>query len=265
MEELDSVVASRLLEHVQAIPSLKPYEEEVKKKQEERKRQIQSLTESIAQIPIQQQNLAKQLSKTSNEQVQTILLGQIEELEQERQKLLTLKTERETEQSVSLQSLELELQELEQGWSQYPHPKRQDLLNFLVEKVVITFCPSPWLKLEVHWLHEEWGIEQCYYRRASSSTIKWLSEEDKLIRELYPCEPREKLLQSFPTRTWYAIRHRAVTLHCVREIQEQHSQDWDLCNNVSLGERQFRERMEIQPCQPYQRQLPKWERLCLPK
>lgn len=216
--KLDSLVTARLFEHIRDIPSLTTYDEELARKRAEKERQLQSVIDSIAQIPIQQANIAEQIGKTSNENVRNILLTQIETLEGEHRKLLAIKAEMEAENAMSLRTLDEELKDLELYWDEYPMQKRVALINFLVQKVVVDMMSMHWLRVQIHWLHEEWGVEQLFYCRESYGTRRWKPEEDEIIGEHFPTLPRMDMLQLLPERSWEAIRHRAVELGVVRPL-----------------------------------------------
>jgi hypothetical protein len=170
------LVTARLFERIRDIPSLTTYDEELARKRAEKERQLQSVIDSIAQIPIQQANIAEQIGKTSNENVRNILLTQIETLEGEHRKLLAIKAEMEAENAMSLRTLDEELKDLELYWDEYPMQKRVALINFLVQKVVVDMMSRHWLRVQIHWLHEEWGVEQLFYCRESYGTRRWKAQ-----------------------------------------------------------------------------------------
>jgi hypothetical protein len=70
--------------------------------------------------------------------------------------------------------------------------------------------------VQIHRLHEEWGVEQLFYCRDTSGTRLWKPEEDEIIRAHYPTLGRLELLKLLPERSWEAIRHRGSVLHIVR-------------------------------------------------
>lgn len=213
----DSLVVARLFEHIRDIPTLTNYDGELAQKREEKRRQLQSVIESIEQIPIQQANVAEQIGRTSNENVRNVLLDQIEILDAERKKLLAIKAGMEAENALSLRNLDEELKDLEQYWDdEYPMQKRVALINFLVQKVVVDIMSMHWLRVQIHWLHEEWGVEQLFFCRDTSGTRIWKPEEDGIIRANYSMLARLELLKLLPERSWEAIRHRASQLHIVR-------------------------------------------------
>src|SRR2546421_6085236 len=75
-----------------------------------------------------------------------------------------------------------------------------------------------WLRIQIHWLHEDWGVEQLYYCRDTYGTRKWTSQEDELIHAHYPTLPRLELLELLRERSWEAIRHRGLQLHVTRPL-----------------------------------------------
>ncbi len=215
---LDGIVVARMFEHITQIHNLKSYDEGVAKKQEERQSRLQSVISSLAQIPMQQQNIATQIGKTDNPNVRDILLKSIEDLDREKKKLLQAKAELETENAMTLRNLQEELSDLQEYWDDYPVSKRIALINFLVQKVVLDIESSHWLRVEVHWLHEEWGIEQMYYSRIKGVFPNWNEKEEALLREYYPEHLRMEVMKQLPNRSWEAIRTRAFTLKIERLI-----------------------------------------------
>lgn len=201
------------------MPNLTTYDEELAKKRQDKERQLQSVVDSIAQIPLQQANIAEEIGKTANANVRDILRTRIEALDAEHKKLLVVKAEMEAENALSLRSLDEELQDLEEYWDEYPIQKRIALLNFLVQKVVIDIMSMHWLRIQIHWLHEEWGVEQLYFCRYSYGTRKWTPKDDEILRAHYPESPRLEVLKQLPERSWEAIRHRGYQLKIVRQIE----------------------------------------------
>jgi hypothetical protein len=96
--------------------------------------------ESIARIPAEQANIAEQIGKTSNEEVRNVLREQIEILIEEKKKLLAAKEQLEKESGATLQSLDVELRDLEANWPDHSVERRIALINFLVREVIIYFA-----------------------------------------------------------------------------------------------------------------------------
>lgn len=167
---------------------------------------------------MQQQNIAAQIGKTDNPNVHDVLLKSIEDLDREKKKLLQAKTELETENAMTLRNLQEELSDLQEYWDDYPVSKRIALINFLVQKVMLDIESSHWLRVEVHWLHEEWGIEQMYYSRIKGVFPNWNEKEEALLREYYPEHLRMEVMKQLSNRSWEAIRTRAFTLKIERLI-----------------------------------------------
>jgi Resolvase, N terminal domain len=215
---LDGIVVSRLFEHIREIHTLKNYDEEIEKKRKEREKRLQSVINSLEQIPVQQKNIAEQIGKTNSASVRDILLASIENLDNERKKLLQAKAELEQENANTLRNLEEELQDLEQYWEKYPVSKRIALINFLIQKVVLDIESSHWLRVEVHWLHEEWGVEQMYYSRVKGVYPNWNEKEEAILREYFPEHPRSEVMKQLPNRSWESIRARAFKLNIERLV-----------------------------------------------
>ncbi len=129
VERIDKLVVDRLFEHVLTIGNLKHYEEALARKRAEKHSQLQSVKESIARIPAEQANIAEQIGKTSNEEVRNVLREQIEILIEEKKKLLAAKEQLEKESGATLQSLDVELRDLEANWPDHSVERRIALIN----------------------------------------------------------------------------------------------------------------------------------------
>lgn len=139
---------------------------------------VPSVINSLEQIPVQQKNIAEQIGKTSSASVRDILLASIENLDNERKKLLQAKAELEQENANTLRNLEEELQDLEQYWEKYPVSKRIALINFLIQN----------------------------------------EKEEAILREYFPEQPRLEVMRQLPNRSWESIRARAFKLNIERLV-----------------------------------------------
>lgn len=221
VEGVDKLVVDRLFEHVRTIGNLKQYEEELARKRAEKQSQLQSVEESIARIPVEQANIAEQIGKTSNEEVRNVLREQIELLVEEKKKLLAAKERLEKESGATLQSLDVELRDLEANWPDHSIERRIALINFLVREVIIDIMSPHWIRLQVFWLHEQWGREEMYFCRGKGANNYWSDEDKAILREHYPISPRDIILQLLPTRGWKSIRAEASILGIKRNVYNE--------------------------------------------
>jgi hypothetical protein len=220
VETLDAVVVERLFFHIKKITNLPEYNEALEAKRVEKERAIEQVKVSLASIPVEQERLIAQLSKTESESVQRLLLTEVERLENEKKRLATALPILQKEHDEVLHSLDIELLLLEQNWQDYPIEKRIALLNFLIYAVEVDLVSPRWLRIRVTWLREEWGGEQMYVCRPHIGGRAWTKEEEDIIREHFPTSPREVILDSIPHRTWQTIRRQAYTWGLHREVYE---------------------------------------------
>lgn len=66
-----------------------------------------------------------------------------------------------------------------------------------------------WLRVQVLWLHEEWGREEMFYHRRVGGNKEWRDEEKKIIRDHYLSMPRMELMALLPNKTWDSILQMA--------------------------------------------------------
>src|SRR5258708_29131664 len=149
--------------------------------------------------------LTARLGQTVDERKQELIERQVDLLENERVKLLRAKEPLEEEADGDIGTLEEELIKLKAGWPNYRFKKRRSLINFAIQEVIIDVMSTHWMRVEVLWLHEEWGREEMYYRRDIGGARRWSQEEISIMLEHYVTMPRLQLMELLPDRGWDAI------------------------------------------------------------
>ena len=237
-EELDRFVVERLLQHAHEISQnqedIAEYERQARKKREERQRKLAQIEQSIKDIDKEQGGLTRSLGavemeieeaekaqddvkKALKERRKQLIEGEIETLEIERIKLIKARDELAEESESDLGSLDEEVRKLAMSWHDYSFEKRWSLINFLVREVIIETMSTHWMRVEVAWLHEQWGREEMYYVRGVGYKREWTEEEDAIAREHYATMPRKELMALLPDRGWLAIREHCRLLGLSRE------------------------------------------------
>ena len=171
-------------------------------------RKQEGLTLSLGSVELEIQE-AKQTSDTEKlkllQRRKELINKQIETLETERQALIQAKADLEKEAAKDYSSLDEELEELETLWPEYDFEKRRTLINFAIREVVIDSMSTHWLRIQVLWLHEEWGREEMFYHRRRGKNKEWTDEEKKILAEYYLSLPTVQLMAILPDRTWKSI------------------------------------------------------------
>jgi hypothetical protein len=242
--EIDSLVVHRLMTHVQTISKnqedIQAYEENAEKLRVDRQKKIKQIQTSIQDIHKEQAGLTRSLGKleveiaeleekrepdtqdleklANKKRRKELIEEQIDTLERERRNLIEAKAEIEGEAASDLGSLDDQMRNLETEWKERDFEKRRSLLNFLIREVVIDMVSTHWVRVQVLWLHEEWGREEIYYQREIGCRKDWTEEEEAILRAHYATMHREPLQELLPDRTWESIRYYGgVTLGIVRD------------------------------------------------
>ncbi len=240
--EIDTLVVDRLMTHVQTLSKnqedIQAYEENAERLRLERQRKIKQIQDTIKDIHKEQAGLARSLGKVEVEieeaqekgdletadikqRRKELIEEQIDTLERERRTLIDAKAQLEEEATNDLGSLDDQLRNLETQWQERDFEKRRSLLNFLIKEVVIDMVSTHWVRVQVLWLHEEWGREEIYYHRDIGSRREWTEEEEAILKQHYATMHREPLQELLPDRTWESIRYYAsTTLGIVRDRKD---------------------------------------------
>jgi hypothetical protein len=225
-EEIDTIIVKRLMEHVHDISkkreSVETYQQQVNTIRKKRQSKIKQLEASINDINRKQAGLtlslgnveleieeAKQVSDTEKQERlqhrKELITEQIDILETERRTLIQAKADLEREAANDYGSLDEELEELETLWPEYTFEHRRSLINFIVKEVVIDSMSTHWLRIQVLWLHEEWGREEMFYLRRSGKRKEWTDEETELMRANYASMSYVQLMALLPDKSWKSI------------------------------------------------------------
>jgi Resolvase, N terminal domain/Recombinase len=95
-------------------------------------------------------------------------------------------------------------------WKRYPFEDRQALVALLIRRVYLEPLSHHFMQMTIEWKEFPPDVGIIWRRHADS--LYWDEEEDTILRELYPTEPPESVLQALPHRTWTGIMSRASEL-----------------------------------------------------
>ena len=225
-EEIDTIIVKRLMEHVRDISkkreSIETFQQQVNEIRKQRQSRIKQLEASIHDINRKQAGLtlslasveleieeAKQADDKEKQELlqrrKELITEQIDTLETERQTLIQAMADLKKETENDYGSLDEELEELETLWPEYDFEHRRNLINFIVKEVVIDSMSTHWLRIQVLWLHEEWGREEMFYHRRVGNRKEWTDEEKKILTDHYLSMSRPELMALLPDKTWNSI------------------------------------------------------------
>ncbi len=240
-EELNTIIVKRLMEHIRSISKkqddIVEYEKRAAKQRAERQKKEKQIDASINDINRNQAGLtlslgsveleieeAKQTKDTDKQERlkrrKELITEQIDILETERRKLIQAKADLEKEANKDIGSLDEELEGLEKLWDKYDFERRRTLINFAIREVVIDCMSTHWIRIQILWLHEEWGREQMFYYRRKGKRKDWTNEEKKILSEHYLSMPALQLMALLPDRSWRGIRSLGSQIAETRRIRE---------------------------------------------
>jgi hypothetical protein len=170
------------------------------------------LTRNLGKVEVEIEEAEQENDKTKKEikeRRKKLIEQEIETLEIERKKLIQAKEILEEEAEEEIGTLEEELIKLKRGWSGYSFKRRRSLTNFAIQEVIIDVMSTHWIRIEVLWLHQEWGREEMFYHRQIGMRKDWSDEERAIVKEHYATMPKFQLMALLPNRGWEAICYYA--------------------------------------------------------
>ena len=129
---------------------------------------------------------------------------------------------------------------------------------------MIDVVSTHWVKVQVFWLHEEWGREEMFYYRRRGKNTDWTAEEIALVKAHYATMPRLQLMALLPHRGWQAIRGLGIKLQIprtqIRSTKDEETMKGLLGVLASYSDLEFMQSLRI----PFHAQRTNWERLTSP-
>ena len=130
------------------------------------------------------------------------------------------------------------LENLENEWQKLSPSLRNRLLKLLVDRVEIVHDPHR-IQATIIWkigFKQKIDIERPVGN--SRQDRRWTSEQDGLLRMLWPTSTKEVLLAAFPDRGWRGIQSRAVKLGLKRQVRHYppHWKPWTPEDDAMLAE-----------------------------
>ncbi len=126
---------------------------------------------------------------------------------------------------VDIERVSTFLENLEENWQKCPSRFRNRLLRLLIDKVELHHDQAT-IEATICW---KTGFEQnLRIKRPTAHFTKeshWQTEEDQILRMLWPASSKEAVIAAFPTRSWGSIAERASRLKLKRQWMRSASEN----------------------------------------
>jgi hypothetical protein len=214
---IENAVVKKLFEKLQYV-DLGDLEQKRKTLLQEKAARVKRLERDIETIDEEVSTLTENMGKIKTDAVVLELEGRIA-------RLLERKTEAQAEiekittvySAIAIGTLEEELQDLEQFWDERSFELKKSLLRLLIKEASLDYISPRFFRVTITWAYGDWGIEQAIFDKGTSNK-EWTTEENTLLRELYPDRDQLEIMQSLPTRSWRSILGQAGALGLKREV-----------------------------------------------
>ncbi|MCL0091189.1 DUF4404 family protein [Dehalococcoidia bacterium] len=130
------------------------------------------------------------------------------------------------------------LENLEEEWQKLSSSLRNRLLKLLVDRVEIVHERGH-IEATIIWkIGFKQKIDIDWEAGSSVKERRWTSEQDNLLRTLWPTSTKEVLLAAFPERNWRGIVSRARNLGLMRRVRlyPPHWEPWTPSDDARLAE-----------------------------
>jgi hypothetical protein len=105
-------------------------------------------------------------------------------------------------------------------WEKLPIEQRLRFIGALVRKAALSQVAPAWMKLEIEWKIDGWGIDVAHLWRYANMT-RWTKAEEAVLYEMYPHADAGDILKRLPDRCWSGIKLHAQELKIVRSPERR--------------------------------------------
>jgi len=256
---LDAAFLNKMFEHLEAWKEHNEENAEVdnigqaihqhmqEEKDREQKNPVQIIEEQLEQLVPKIAHYDRLIDKGYNlpeekineyAQKLTGLLKQQKELESVKKSIEKEVTEREESQGLVDEALA--------QWNDYSIEQKRRVIRAVVDSTIISRVTPTWLKVEILWK----GIgtmlpttDTGYFWLPGASNQDWTPEEQAILREMYPNEHADTILERLPLRAWQSIRHQAYMLKIKRNVFKSPSEK--TAYYLSVNDHKFMEQHHI--------------------
>ncbi len=135
------------------------------------------------------------------------------------------------------------LPDLIEQWEFLTFEQRLRFVGALVRQAILSRPAPGWAKMEIEWKRNDWETDIAFIRIDTNGGA-WTQAEEELLGKLYPTATAMEILQTFPTRTWRAIKVKAwrIGVDARRKKGDENKSAgiydfWDTCyNDVVIAE-----------------------------
>jgi hypothetical protein len=263
VELIDKEFCNLLFSQLRATHDFDDYRNHAEQLKKNYQSEQKLLTRQLAQIKKEQGKIVKKVLALTNLKSEAIIESlneQLKELKQREAELEKLMS-RQKEPTVlmpykQLEEFHIELEKIIEVWDRKPFAYKQQFINTLLDKAILTI-PSPhWVRLEIHWTWNMpgWEPKVLYIFRRRGQKATWTEEEKQFLRDNYLNLTRKELLMALPDNSWESINKEALKLGMRRKTRETS----DIPDILSWNDTQFMEQEGID----IKERNTKWESLC---
>ena len=215
-QQLENAVVSRMFEHLRTadLGDLKV----IRVKRAERKAErLEKIAQALSVIEEELANLKTNLKKLTIDIVIKDTEASMERVLIRKQELLSEREQiKQSSDDEALRTLEEELADLEELWSDKPFELKKSILSLLIKRVMIDQMSTKFFCVCIQWKYKEWGIEKTYLSQVGGGRKEWTEEELSLLQLTYDDHKETKdrfvLMQALPDRSWRSIHHMIANL-----------------------------------------------------
>lgn len=225
MKEQDEIFSRHLLAMLDTWTGYDTCENEPEEKVNKKRQQTKAIQDQISEAEAQMEAIVKQIEDKENPPPSSLKARlykdytgyeqKKEELEAELNECMVQEEDISSEQQ--LYNISTLLPDIIENWYDMEYTAKLKVVNALVHKAVLEHCSTSWYKLTIEWSREDWGIHEGYWYFRHHGGSPFSSEEDTIIRELYPYANSLELMKKMPHRSWQGIRSRAKILGVARK------------------------------------------------
>jgi hypothetical protein len=121
--------------------------------------------------------------------------------------------------------------------------KKRQFIQLMTSSIVLSKPARSWLLLTITWKWFDRDVDFCFIWQRQGHGEVWSTEENSVLRALYPTADHRIILDQLPNRSWNAIATQAQGLHLKRKYRMNLS---ELGRYTSVNDQAFMERYGLE-------------------
>ncbi len=223
-DAIDEIFSRHLLAMLDTWTGYDTWEDKIEEKANKKEQQMKAIQDQITEAEANMEAIVKQIEDKENPPPASLKARLYKDYTGYERKKKELEAELKEcivqEEDISIEeqlyNISTLLPDIIENWYEMEYLAKLKIVNALVDKAILEHCSTCWYKLTIEWRREDWGVHEGYLFFTHRGGSPFSTEEDAIIREMYPEADALAIMERLPNRSWQGIHARGGVLKVKR-------------------------------------------------